>query len=338
MLTLDGAQGEGGGQIVRSALSLSLCTGIPFRIDNIRANRAKPGLARQHLTAVRAAAQISGARTCGAQLGSTRLDFEPRAVRPGEYRFDVGTAGSTTLVYQTVLPALLSAAAPSRLTLTGGTHNPLAPPFEFIAGAFNPLIERMGPRLSVAMQRPGFYPAGGGEWTVTITPAAGLIPFELPTRGQARRIAAKVLLSGLPRHIAERELHVLRSDFDLAPDDCEIDEQHVLCPGNAVLLTLGFDDVTEVVSALGERGKPAETVAAEAIAEARDYLRHDAPVGPHLADQLLLPLALADGGAFRTAPLTLHAQTNMAVIEQFLPVRFEQRGEADGVTIAIRPR
>jgi RNA 3'-terminal phosphate cyclase (ATP) len=338
MLVLDGAQGEGGGQIVRSALALSLCTGAPFRIDGIRANRARPGLGRQHLTAVRAAAQLGTAEVRGAQLGSTRLDFAPRAVRPGEYRFEVGTAGSTTLVYQTVLPALLTAGAPTRLTLSGGTHNPLAPPFEFIARAFNPLVERLGPRLSAELRRPGFFPAGGGEWRATIEPAARLAPFELPVRGAARGIRARVLLSGLPQHVAERELAALRDALDLAPDQCEIAERSALSPGNAILLELIFDEVTEVISALGERGKPAESVAAAAIAEAQDYLRHTAPVGPHLADQLLLPLALAGGGSFRTGPLTLHARTNMAVIEQFLPIRFESDAASDGVTIRVRPR
>lgn len=338
MLTLDGAQGEGGGQVLRSALALSLCTNAPFRIDNIRANRARPGLARQHLTAVLAAAQIGAAELRGAQLGSTRLDFAPRGIRHGEYRFDVGTAGSTTLVYQTVLPALLTAEAHTRLTLVGGTHNPLAPTFEFIARAFNPLVERLGPRLSAELHRPGFFPVGGGEWRAAIEPAARLAPFDLPARGAPRGIRARVLLSGLPPHIARRELAALRAAFDLAADACEVCERPALSPGNAILLELDFEELTEVISALGERGKPAEDVAADAIEAARDYLRHTAPVGPYLADQLLLPLALAGGGSFRTGPLTLHTRTNMAVIEQFLPVRFEQQAAPDGVTIAVRPR
>src|SRR5689334_15022558 len=176
VLTLDGAAGEGGGQILRSALALSLATGTPFRLDRIRGKRRPAGLLRQHLTALNAATEIGDAEVIGAQIGSSTITFTPRAVNPGTYRFAVGTAGSTTLVLQTVLPALMTASGPSELVLEGGTHNPFAPPFDFLARAFLPLIERMGPRFEASLERPGFYPAGGGKFQLRIDPAARLAP------------------------------------------------------------------------------------------------------------------------------------------------------------------
>ena len=168
---IDGSQGEGGGQIVRSALALALITGRPITIENLRAKRPKPGLMRQHLAAVHAALAVCDGRAEGDELGSRRLGFEPQQVRGGEYRFKLPTAGSATLVLQTVLPALMIAEAPSAVVLEGGTHNPWAPPFDFLQAAFLPLLSRMGPRVSASLQRHGFYPAGGGQFTVTIEPA-----------------------------------------------------------------------------------------------------------------------------------------------------------------------
>src|SRR5262245_60443308 len=174
MEVIDGSQGEGGGQILRTALALSLVTGAPFRVEKIRAGRQKPGLLRQHLTAVTAAVEIGGAAVEGATLGSRELSFRPGSVRPGAYRFAVGTAGSAALVLQTVLPALLTATGPSTVVVEGGTHNPHAPPFDFLALAFLPLLARMGARAQATLDRPGFYPAGGGQLTVEITPAPAL--------------------------------------------------------------------------------------------------------------------------------------------------------------------
>src|SRR6185369_8211050 len=174
MIALDGSQGEGGGQILRSALALSLVTGTPFRIDNIRARRARPGLMRQHLTAVEAAAAVGAARTSGAALGSRSLTFAPTTVKAGEHTFSVGTAGSATLVLQTVLPSLLTADRPSSLVLEGGTHNPSSPPFDFLAKAFLPIVAGMGAQVEATLERPGFYPAGGGRFRVTVAPAKAL--------------------------------------------------------------------------------------------------------------------------------------------------------------------
>ena len=174
MLTIDGSRGEGGGQILRTSLGLSLVTGRAFRIVRIRAGRAKPGLRHQHRTAVQAAARVGNAEVEGAEVGSMELTFVPGAVAAGEYEFSVGTAGSAALVLQAVLPALLTASQPSRLKLEGGTHNPFAPPFDFLAKTFLPIVNRMGPRVTAELERPGFYPAGGGEMRLTIEPCARL--------------------------------------------------------------------------------------------------------------------------------------------------------------------
>ncbi|MBI5442997.1 MAG: RNA 3'-terminal phosphate cyclase [Deltaproteobacteria bacterium] len=329
MLTIDGSQGEGGGQILRSALSLSLVTGTPFRIERIRARRPKPGLLRQHLTAVAAAAELAAANVEGARLGSQTLSFAPGPVAPGDYRFAVGSAGSATLVLQTVLPPLLVAAAPSALTLEGGTHNPLAPPFEFLERAFLPLLGRLGPRVELGLERPGFYPAGGGRLRATIEPCRHLGRLELLARGDVLSLSATAVVSRLPEHIARRELDVLRGELDLPPERLHLENvPDPLGPGNVVRVEVSSRNVTEVFAAFGERGVPAETVALGLAEEVKRYLASGVPVGPYLADQLLLPLALGEGGRFVTAAPTAHAVTNAEILKLFLHVSvfFEELG------------
>jgi RNA 3'-terminal phosphate cyclase (ATP) len=320
MLTIDGARGEGGGQILRSSLALALATGTPFRIERIRAGRAKPGLMRQHLTALEAATAVGGASVEGAAIGSQEVVFRPSRVRAGTYRFAVGTAGSAGLVLQTVLLPLATAGGPSALTLEGGTHNPHAPPFDFLAGAFLPLLRRMGARVEARLERAGFYPAGGGRMAIEIGEALALTPLDLPTRGATLRRRARALVSRLPRQIGDRELAVVRSRLGWAADELEVVvlDEGMAGPGNVLLLEIESAHVTEVFTGFGEVGVRAEAVAEQAAQEARRYLSADVPVGPHLADQLLLPLALAGGGRFRTVPLTRHATTNIEVIRQFL--------------------
>jgi RNA 3'-terminal phosphate cyclase (ATP) len=326
MVTIDGAHGEGGGQIVRSALALSLVTGTAFRIERVRAGRDKPGLRRQHLAAVHAAAAIGDAVVDGVYLGSGRLEFHPRRVQPGAWTFAVGTAGSATLVLQTVLPAVLRAAAPSVLTVHGGTHNRGAPPFDFLARTFLPLLARLGPTLRAELGRYGFYPAGGGRITVTVEPSRVLAPLALLQRGPILRRRGRAVVSDLPVTIAERELAVVCASLGWNEDEGEVvslrSPEQSGGPGNAVMLEIDSGAVCEVATGFGARGVRAETVASTAVAEATAYLASGVPVGEHLADQLLLPLALAGGGAFRTMPLTRHSTTNMHVIRHFLDVRF----------------
>lgn len=318
-LVIDGSRGEGGGQILRTALSLSLVTGRPFRIEQVRAGRKRPGLMRQHLTAVEAARALSHAEVSGAAVGSQQLSFSPGKVRPGDYTFSVGTAGSATLVFQTVLPALVLAEGPSTLCLEGGTHNPLAPPFEFLARAFLPLLRRMGPDVNVTLERPGFYPAGGGRFRATIEPVPKLGALELLERGALRRQTARAVVAGIPKSIADRELRVVANRLGWTSSSLVCDElSAAFGPGNALMLELESEQVTELFTHFGERGVSAEKVAERACAEAASYLEAGVPVGPHLADQLLLPMALGAGGTFRTLEPTLHARTQAELLENFL--------------------
>jgi RNA 3'-terminal phosphate cyclase (ATP) len=319
MITLDGSQGEGGGQILRTALALSAVTGTPFEITGIRARRAKPGLMRQHLVSVRAAAAVCGAQVTGGELGSTVLRFVPGPVRGGTYPFDIGSAGSTLLVAQTILPPLLRAGQESAVTLVGGTHNPFAPSFPFVEGAFLPLLDRMGFLCGLRLEKAGFYPAGGGQCLLDVGSRQGRAPLVLESVPATPRIGARVCVVGLDLEIAQREMAALGDEFALDPQSTVIDR----CPGaigigNTVHVTVDLDGYSEVFTAHGERGVPAEAVAANAAAQAKTFLASGAAVGEHLADQLLLPMALAAGGSFTTHVLSAHTQTQIRVMETFV--------------------
>jgi RNA 3'-terminal phosphate cyclase (ATP) len=337
MLTIDGSQGEGGGQILRSSLSLSLLTGQPFQIINIRSKRPKPGLLRQHLTAVQAAAKIGNAEADGAQIGSASITFKPGKVTPGEYAFAVGTAGSATLVLQTILPPLLIASGPTTLKLEGGTHNPFAPPFDFLVKTFLPLINRMGPQVTATLVRPGFYPAGGGEFHVSITPAAALAPLHIEARGEIKAKRAVARVAALPMAIAHCELDVIAEKLTMDRAALSVEEvRQPRGPGNIVVIEIESEHLTEVVTGFGEKGVRAEAVAEQAVEAARAYIAAGVPVGEHLADQLLIPLAMAGGGSFMTLPLSRHATTNIEVLRQFMNVtaRVERR-EKSAVAVSL---
>ena len=342
MIEIDGSAGEGGGQILRTSLALAMCTGQAFTLVRIRARRAKPGLMRQHLTCVNAATAVSGATVQGAELGSGTLVFEPGPVKAGAYAFSVGTAGSCTLVLQTVWPALMLAGASSRLTLSGGTHNPMAPPFHFLERCYAPLLRRLGADSALALRRLGFYPAGGGEIEATIHPAAdALRPFDLLERGAPVESYAECLAPALPAAVARRELDALARELAWTPEQLRtpVVRQNE-GPGNALMATLVHEHVCELVTHFGEKGVSSEAVASAVVREVRAYEGSAAALGPHLADQWALPLALAvwrRGGtaAYTCTELTDHATTNFAVIERFLPVRFETRAIADGWRVAL---
>lgn len=319
MLTIDGSYGEGGGQILRTALGLSLVTGTPFRIEKIRAGRKHPGLMRQHLTAVNAAAQVGRAEVEGATIGSQQLTFRPGKITAGEYHFAIGTAGSATLVLQTVLPALLTASKPSLLTIEGGTHNPHAPPYDFVERAFLPLVSRMGPKLEAKLERYGFYPAGGGRLSVRIEPVSKLTAYDLCERGAIQSRRARAIVSALPVEIAERELKVVKQRLAWEDSYCSVVEaSSSRGPGNLLTIELVYEHVTELFTGFGEKGVRAEKVAEDAVREARRYMTADAAVGEYLTDQLLVPMALARGGSFLSIGLSRHATTNIEVIEKFL--------------------
>jgi RNA 3'-terminal phosphate cyclase (ATP) len=324
MITIDGSFGEGGGQIIRSSCALSLISGRAFRIFNVRARRDKPGLQRQHLTAVQAAAEIGGAEVEGARVGASEFTFVPGEIRPGEYVFKIGTAGSTTLVLQTVLPPLMTATGPSRISLEGGTHNVHAPPFEFLQKTFLPLINRMGARASIELERYGFYPPGGGRLQVSIEPSSEKREFHLLERGTLRGQRARALVVNLPQTIAARELNVIKEKLGWSDEELTLEtSDNAFSPGNVVTLEIESEQVTEIFTGMGERGVRAEVVAEKAIEEAVQYLDAGAPVGEHLADQLLIPLAISGGGSYLTGQPSLHTTTNIEVVKKFLNVEIE---------------
>ncbi len=345
MIDIDGSIGEGGGQVLRTALALSMCTGQPFRLTKIRAGRSKPGLMRQHLTCVNAAAEICGAEVQGAELSSQSLTFVPGVVRAGDYSFKVGTAGSCTLVLQTVWPALMLADAPSHLQLGGGTHNPMAPPFHFLERSYAPLLRKLGARAELKLRRMGFYPAGGGDMEATIWPAGDqLQPFDLNERGAQMEAFAECFAPALSRSVAQRELQHLGAGLGWSEQQLrEGSSRQNEGPGNALLATLIHENLSEVFTAFGEKGVSAEDVSREVLSEVRSYQASEAALGPHLADQWALPLALAvwkRGGeaSYTCTELTPHATTNFEVIEHFLPVSFTTAGAKPNWTVRVRVR
>ncbi len=345
MIEIDGSQGEGGGQILRSSLTLAMVTGQPVRLTRIRAGRSKPGLMRAHLTAVNAAAEISNAGVDGAVVGSRELTFQPNAISGGEYSFRIGTAGSTSLVLQAVLPALFCADGPSTLRIEGGTHNPMAPPFEFLQRTYLPLIERLGPRVTARLIRPGFFPVGKGEIEVAVSPAASLGSLVLTERGALveRRIQAVIAL--LNENIGRRECRTLTDELGWPEDVATIVPVNDSAgPGNALICDVQFENTHEVFVEFGERGKRAERVAVQLARQVQRFLDSDVPVGQHLADQLLLPLAIGawqgtGGGRFRTLALTQHSKTHIEIIRKFLDVDVNvTETSADDVLVEVEKR
>jgi RNA 3'-terminal phosphate cyclase (ATP) len=339
MIRIDGSSGEGGGQILRSSLSLSLATRKPFRIENIRAKRERPGLLRQHLTAVLAASEIGAAEVEGGSLGSKTLTFILGTVRPGKHRFVIGTAGSSTLVFQTILPALMMTSGPSHITIEGGTHNQAAPPFDFLQKCFLPAINKLGPKVSVNLERCSFYPAGGGCFTATVEPCKRLSAIDLTECGEIIRRSVLAIVANLSPVIARREIdtvsHLLNGDKESMQI---VETRNSVGPGNVVLIEVeASTGVTELFCGFGRLGASAESVATEAVKEARAYIASEAAVGEHLADQVLLPFALAGGGVFTASKLNRHARTNMDVVSAFLPVHFETCEESGRTRVEVSP-
>lgn len=339
MLEIDGSHGEGGGQVLRTALALSACLGKPVHIRHIRQGRRTPGLMRQHLACVRAIAEICSAEVRGASIGSKAVQFIPGPIRAGEYRFAVGSAGSSTLVFQTVLPPLLMTRQPSRLTLVGGTHNPLAPCFDFIQSTFLPVLRQTGCEFEARLSRYGFYPVGAGEWTIEITPPHSFKKIVLDNRGQLLSQSARCISAGIPGHVIAREKQQLLRRLKWPEDTIGIEQVESLGPGNSVILELRYPKVTEIVTSHGAVGISAERVANQAVDLLRAYLDTGAPVGEHLADQLLLPLCLGAGGSFVTGPLSGHCKTNIDIIRQMLNVdiKLEKQEQGRQWRIEIKP-
>ena len=320
---VDGRQGEGGGQILRTSLALACITGKTLHMENIRAARRNPGLARQHLSCVHAAAEICEGRCEGAALRSQSLYFQPGPVRGGDFTFDIGSAGSASLVVQTVLPALFLAGGPSTVTVTGGTHNPWAPPFDFLAETFLPAITGAGFKASCELQKHGFFPAGGGRTKLHIHPwkGDGSGAINLCEPDEQRQINARIYTARLPERIAQRQEKLLRQSGLDIKDVEHIEVTDSDGPGNCVMLTL-CGGRTTVFTAFGQKGKPSEKVVAEVADMARDFLESGAAVDRFLADQLLLYMAIAEGGSYTADDLSTHLTTNIETIKKFLPVSF----------------
>jgi RNA 3'-terminal phosphate cyclase (ATP) len=337
MIEIDGSQGEGGGQVVRSSLALSAMTGKPLLLSNIRGGRKKPGLLRQHLTGLRAIAAICDAEVCGGELGSAKLSFVPSSIRGANYTFQVGSAGSAILVAQTVLPALMLADVPSTITIGGGTHAAWAPPFDFFARCFLPQLTRMNANVTVSLRSHGFYPAGGGEIEVNVIPNVPLSGLELVNRMGELRPKVTALVSRIPVSVGERECDVIRRKTEWREDVCRV--IHVTDsagPGNVVMIECEFDNVIELFIGFGKVGVKAEQIARSTLREAQQYLSSNVPVGEYLADQLLLPMGIAatqgQASLFRTMPLSPHSETQIELIKRFLDIKIESQENSDGST------
>lgn len=330
MLTIDGSLGEGGGQVLRTALTLAALTETPIRLINIRARRSKPGLQAQHLAAVRAAAAICAGELRGAELHSTELEFRPGTVRAGRYRFSIETAGSSCLVLQTVALPLALAQGTSTVTVRGGTHVPWSPSYHYLERQWLPHLQAMGLRLRLTLNAAGFYPRGGGELLASIRGVESVQPLERSQRGELLHIRGLSGAANLDLDIARRQkLQALRRLEPLCRDTkIEILDTPSPVKGTFILLWAEFSNGQAACGALGAPGKRAELVADEAADELQACLDSGAAMDAHLADQLLLPLALAQGESLlSTSRVSSHLLTNAQVIRLFLPVRIEIEGE-----------
>ncbi|MBQ6598453.1 MAG: RNA 3'-terminal phosphate cyclase [Lentisphaeria bacterium] len=332
-IEIDGSYGEGGGQILRTSLSLAAVTGQAVHFTKIRANRRKPGLMRQHRICALAAAEITGGKLTGAELNSQEMTFEPGSVRGGEYHFTTGSAGSTMLIAQTVVPILLQASEPSRVFLEGGTHAPGAPVFDFFDRVFLPGLRRMGCEVQAKLVRYGFYPVGGGQVELEIRPVREWRPLELTDGGEQLGGRIVAIGSGIDREILEDEVRITQELVGSGDWKTEILEADSPGPGNVVYLELVRKNITELFSVCGEFEVSRKTVAERVADMARKYLQSGVAVGRCLADQLLLPMALLQGGKFLNLPPSLHTKTNAAVIQKFLETEIEMNNLENGTFI-----
>lgn len=345
MITIDGSMGEGGGQILRTALALSIVTGKPFRMINIRAKRSNPGLQPQHLASVLAAAKVSNAKVDGAYKGSTSIVFEPGNVKCGDYSIDIGTAGSVSLVLQTLLPVLVIAdCGRVGLDITGGTDVPKAPPIDYVRAVLAHNLSLMGPRISIEVLRRGHYPRGGGRVKVTIEPVAKLSPIKITELGELRGIWGISHAVKLPSHVAIRQAKAAEeylAQFGLRPkitlEYYEPGKDPHLGPGSGITLWAESSNGQRIgADALGERGKPAEVVGKEAAEELMTIIRAKAAFDNHMGDMLIPFLALADGySEYTVENLTSHLSTNIDVVRMFLGVDINTVGTDGKVLIKV---
>jgi RNA 3'-terminal phosphate cyclase (ATP) len=386
LIEIDGSSGEGGGQILRTSLALALVTGRPLRIARIRAGRSKPGLAAQHLQAVEAARAICNGRVEGAELGSQEIVLEPGDVVPGQYRFEIGTAGATSLVLHTLYVPLALAGGPSELVIRGGTHVAWSPSFHYLRDHWRPALALMGLDVELEIRKAGYYPKGGGEIVARISPRERLKAVKLardaaPPQAEALRpdqdavapgedtaaarpdaprlagdaamprgrtapsqAAVTIVSTRLPSHVAERQSRTARGLLENAGLDAavQIEEYDGPAPGTATHVRIPTGLSGGMFTSLGERGLPAEKVATRAAEQAIAFAAGDAAIDKYLADQLILPLALADGTSeYTTSEITQHLVTNADVVAEFLPVDIDvvgQKGAPGRITITPADR
>ena len=336
---MDGSMGEGGGQILRTSLALSCITGRSLHIENIRASRPKPGLAEQHLACVRAACQICNGRCQGATLGSKVLDFEPGVVRAGQFSFEVASAGSASLVAQTVLPALFFTSQPCTVKVSGGTHNPLAPPFDFLEESFFPALASAGFMAECKLIKHGFYPAGGGKMIFQIEGWSKQQDrmINLCQANEHFHIQARIYTARLPAHIAQRQEKLLLRSKLTFEDIEHIDVKDSKGPGNCVVIRICGNRRTTVFTAFGRKGRPSHEVVREVVRLARDFVANRAAIDRFLADQLLIYMAIVERGCFTTDQISKHCLTNMEAIKEFLPVRFDVEQEQNLSKVSCSP-
>jgi len=329
-IEIDGGFGEGGGQILRTSLSLSCITGCALKLFNIRKSRQKPGLMPQHLTCVNAISDICSAEVAGNETGSTELMFVPGKTASGKYFFDIRTAGSSSLVFQTLLPPLLHAGGPSQIIVKGGTHVPFSPQYDYISEVFISMLDRLGLRVKSSISRYGFYPKGGGEVGFMIFPARKISGINAFVKGDLLAIHGYSAVANLPLHIAERQKRSLIQVLAPLSANIGIIEVPSFGQGTFVFLKGEYENVPSGFSSLGERGKPAEIVGTEAALLFKDHHNSSGCLDPHLADQIVIYLGLAnENSVFTTSRITQHLLTNLWVIEKFLKIRYEIEGSLD---------
>jgi RNA 3'-terminal phosphate cyclase (ATP) len=332
LIEIDGSYGEGGGQILRTALALSAILRKPFTIFHIRSKRKNPGLQAQHLEAVKALARITEAQTEGVELGSQKITFIPEKILPGDYQFEVKTAGSVTLLLQAIFLPLCFSKGISSVTLIGGTHVRWSPSFHYFSEVLLPNLKRIGVSAGAAIERWGFYPKGGGRIRLKITPVQELKPISLVDRGSLKKIRGLSAISNLPRHVADRQkeqaLKRIHGELQIEGEIAILNNVHSNGPGSFLFLLAEYEKVFAGFSSLGVRGKPAEKVADEAVDSLADYLQSEGCIDPYLADQLVPFMALAEGNSsFTTIRITGHLLANLWVIQHFLDVTVSRKGE-----------
>jgi RNA 3'-terminal phosphate cyclase (ATP) len=330
MIQIDGSFGEGGGQILRTSLTLSLIKGQPFEIYNIRARRKNPGLQPQHLKCIEAAALISKGKAKGDKKGSLRLIFEPGEVIPGDYHFEIGTAGSTSLVLQTIYLPLALAKTASNISITGGTHVSWSPIHHFLSLHWAQYLSKIGFEVKLKMDRAGFYPKGDGKIRAEIFPVEKLKPLELINRGELKEISGFSAVANLDYSIAERQRNQSLKRLERMGYDAKIAIENIPSrhKNTMMLLQAEFDNGSGCFTSLGAIGKRAEKVADEAVDDLLEYLNSDGCIDKYLADQLVLPLSIIPGESFfSTAKITNHFLTNIAVVKQFLNMHVEVQGQ-----------